>query len=237
MRLFCFPYSGGSALSFRRWGELLPSTVEVHAAQFPGREERLREVPFTKLPPLIEAVGQALLRCSDKPFAFFGHSMGAIISFELARYQRRMRRPLPLQLFVAGRRGPQVPATRAPVHDLPDPEFVRELRRLGGTNPKVLENTELMQLLLPTIRADFTIAQTYTFTPEPPLSSPISAFGGIEDHDVRSDHLEAWREQTTGPFSLDMLPGNHFFISTAESLLMRILVHQLRFLIDNRCSA
>ncbi|HEX8649892.1 MAG TPA: thioesterase II family protein [Pyrinomonadaceae bacterium] len=232
LRLFCFPYSGGSALIFRDWAENLPDSVEVCPVQLPGRGLRTREAAFTSLPPLVQAVDRALLPYMDKPFAFFGHSMGAAISFELARQQRRAHGMLPLQLFVSARRAPQVPALRAPAYNLPDREFIEELRRLNGM-AEMLEQPELMKFLLPIIRADFSVAQTYVFTPEPPLSCPISAFGGTHDEDVSGAHLEAWREQTSSDFSLCMVPGDHFFINTHKALLLGVLHRQLLRLVES----
>jgi len=227
LRLFCFPYAGGGALSFRGWGTQLPPAVEVCPIELPGRGMRLKEAPFTRLVPLVEAVVEALLPYLDKPFAFFGHSMGALISFEVARRLRRDQALNPVHLFVSGRRAPQWPDPDPPIHALPEAEFLGELRRLNGTPEAVLASRELMQLLLPVLRADFAVLETYRYEPASPLECPIAAFGGLQDPEVACETLEAWRQQTRSDFSLQMLPGDHFFLHTSQSLLWQALNHTL----------
>jgi medium-chain acyl-[acyl-carrier-protein] hydrolase len=227
IRLFCFPYAGGGSLTFRNWGNALGPSVAVCPAHLPGRERRLMEKPFTNYQSLVEAVAQAILPHCDRPFAFFGHSMGAIISFELARYLRRHNGPQPTHIFVSGRRAPQLNVNDSPTYNLPDAEFAEELRRLNGTPREVLENAELMQLVIPLLRADFEVCQTYQYTPEPPLECPISAFGGVEDKDVSGAMVEAWGEQTNGPFKLWMLPGDHFFVNSEQPRLLKVLSQEL----------
>lgn len=187
----------------------------------------MNEVPFTQLVPLVEAIVQSLLPYLDKPFAFFGHSMGGLTSFEVARFLRCAYARSPVHLFVSGRRAPQIPNSGALIHTLPDAEFLEELRHLNGTPEAVLANEELMQLLLPTLRADFAVLETYTYQPESPLDYPITAFGGLQDPDVSCEMLEAWKEQTSVAFSLHMFLGDHFFIHTAQSLLLQSLNQSL----------
>jgi medium-chain acyl-[acyl-carrier-protein] hydrolase len=181
------------------------------------------EPPFTQLEPLIQELTRVLLPYLDKPFAFFGHSMGTLVSFELARILRKEYDLSPVHLFVSGRRAPQVPDPDPPIHTLPEREFLDELRRYNGTPESVLENPELMQLFLPTLRADFAVLETYVYTPEPLLDCPITAFGGLEDWKASCDDLEAWREQTTADFSLQMFPGDHFFVHSVQPLLLQSL--------------
>jgi medium-chain acyl-[acyl-carrier-protein] hydrolase len=226
--LFCFPYAGGGSLAFRTWANDLSPSVAVCPANLPGRERRLSETPFTHTQSLVEAIAEAILPYLDMPFAFFGHSMGAIISFELARHLRRRGGPMPSHIFVSGRRAPQLKVKDSVTYNLPEAEFAEELRRLNGTPRAVLENAELMQLVIPLLRADFEVCQTYQYTDEPPLNCPISAFGGLQDQEVSSEMVEAWREQTNGPFRMWMLPGDHFFINSAQPHLLRILSQQLK---------
>lgn len=227
MRLFCFPYAGGEALSFRDWAENLPSLVDVYAVQLPGRGGRITEPLFTSLSPLIEVIVKALLPHLDKPFAFFGHSMGALISFELARLLSRENGLQPTHLFVSGRRAPQLADKERITYNLPEQEFIEELRRLNGTPDEVIEQPELMEVMLPIVRADFKLCQTYVYSPGPPLSCPITAFGGLEDKEVTREHLEAWREQSSATFSLRMLPGDHFFLRESEPMFLTILSREL----------
>ena len=218
LRLFCFPYAGGSTLIYRTWANSLPVTVEVCAVEIPGRGRRLREKAHENLLALVADACTALRPYMNKPFAFFGHSMGALISFELARQLRREGGPLPAHVFVSGRRAPQLP-DNPPTYNLPDPEFIAELRRLNGTPREVLEHPDLLQLMLPMLRADFSVCQTYRFTPEPPLKCGFSAYGGVDDVDIRREQLEAWSEHTSSAFAVHMFPGDHFFLhSAADSL-------------------
>jgi len=226
LRLFCFPYAGGGASIFRTWSDGLPADVEVCPVQFPGRGTRLMERPFTQLSTLIEALAQGLAPLLDKPFAFFGHSLGALVSFELARQIRGQYGTHPVRLFVSGGRAPQIPHRAAPIHTLPDKEFLLELRRLNGTPSELLNHEELMEIMVPLLRADFALYETYQYSTDAPLSCPISAFGGLQDHRVNDHDLEAWRAQTSSAFALRMFPGDHFFLK--QPLLLRVLSHELQ---------
>jgi medium-chain acyl-[acyl-carrier-protein] hydrolase len=206
---------------FRDWTKGLPRGIDLCPVQLPGRENRLAETLFTRLAPLVETLAQALQPYLVPPYAFFGHSLGGLISFELTRQLRRLQRPGPAHLFVSGIRAPQLSRVAPSIHDLPDYEFVQEVRRLAGTPQAILENTELLQLLLPLLRADFAVYESYVYAPEEPLACPISAFGGLQDSDVRHDDLVPWQEQTQGAFMLRMLPGNHFFLHSAQALLLQ----------------
>jgi medium-chain acyl-[acyl-carrier-protein] hydrolase len=226
LRLICLPYAGGSAAVFRPWAEALAPLAEVCAAQLPGRGSRLSEPPLTELSDIVEALAEALRPCWQRPFAFFGHSMGALIAFELARRLRSEGAPQPQHLFVSGRRAPQTPGAEPSTYGLPDPEFIEHLRGLGGTPAELLANPELMQLMLPVLRADFAVCQTYAYRDEPPLQCPVSVFGGLADSAER-EKLEGWRAQTRVAFSLHMLPGDHFFLNSSRRLLLRTLAARL----------
>jgi medium-chain acyl-[acyl-carrier-protein] hydrolase len=228
LRLFCFPYAGGGASVFTAWPEGLPDEVEVCAVQPPGREGRLSEAPFTDVHALVEALHPALRPHLDRPFALFGHSNGAVMAFELARALRRAGGPMPVRLIASGRPAPQLPLEEPPVHALPDEAFTREIRRFSGTPDAVLENAELMELLMPLLRADFQLGETYAARDEPPLPVPITAVGGVDDHEVRREQVEGWREQTTRDFRLAMLPGGHFFLLDQRDLLLREIAADLR---------
>lgn len=228
LRLFCFPYGGGGVSIFRAWSDGLPADVEVCPVQLPGRGTRLTEPPFTRLAPLIQALAKALLPLLDKPFVFFGHSLGALVSFELARQLRRQYAAQPVRLFISADRAPQIHYRDPPVHSLPEGEFLSELRRLNGTPREVLEDEELRQVMLPLLRADFAVYETYRYSTEPPLDCPISAFGGLQDQRVSRGDLEAWRNQTSVSFSLRMFPGDHFFLNTTQPALLRVLSQELR---------
>jgi medium-chain acyl-[acyl-carrier-protein] hydrolase len=227
VRLFCFHYAGGSALIYRPWAQKLPANVEVVAIQLPGRATRMHEPLVTKLTDVVAPIAEALAPLLNQPFALFGHSMGALIAFEVARFLRRQGRALPAHLFVSGRSAPQLNREHAPLHNLPKDELMAELQELDGTPREVLEHPELMELVLPMLRADFSICDTYEYTVEPPLGCPITAFGGLQDFDVTRRRIEMWREQTTATFTMRMFPGNHFFIHSNETLLLNLLATQL----------
>lgn len=231
LRLFCFPFAGSGASIFRDWAESLPASVEVCPIQLPGRESRIQERPFNRVTALVPALSSALRPYLDKPFAFWGHSMGALIGFELARQLRREYRPGPLHLLVSGHRAPQLPDSVSPIHQLPEREFVRELRLLNGTPEAVLQHAELMQLMVPVLRADFALLETYTYTAAAPLDCSISAFGGLQDERVSNNDLKAWREQTQQAFNLRLFPGDHFYFHSHRSQLFSVISQELRQLL------
>ena len=226
--MFCFPYAGTGAAIFRVWPDGLPADVEVCPVQFPGRGTRLKETPFTRLSPLVEALAEALFPLLDKPFALFGHSMGALVGFELARRLRRQSGVRPVRLFVSAARAPQLPPRDRPIHALPEREFIAELRRLSGTPGELLEDVEFMRIMLPVLRADFAVCETYVHSTEAPLDCSISTFGGLQDQRVSRRDLEAWRDQTSASFSLRMFSGDHFFLNTTQPLLLQALSQDLR---------
>ncbi len=234
LRLFCFPYAGGGASLYRAWAELLPYNIDLRIVQLPGRENRLAEPPLTSVSTVVAEVASIMRPLLDRPFAFFGHSMGALLAFEVARALREREDLEPIQLFVSAFRAPQLPVQERPLmHNLDDAAFIDQLRRLNGTPPEVLQNSELLCLVLPTLRADMQICETYRYLAGAPLSCPISTFGGIQDHEVSRADLEGWREQTTASFVMRTLPGDHFFITSARPLLLQALTLDLTRLCQN----
>lgn len=233
LRLFCFPYAGGGASIYRGWENYVPPGVEVLAVQPPGRGSRFREPALDRMESLVAALANAIQPFLDAPIALFGHSVGGFASFEMA-HRLRMEFGVDVKhLFVSGARGPHLPRNRHNIHDLPEDEFLTELKTLNGTPPEVLENPELMRMISTTLRADFAVVETYkASTQRPPLNCPISVFGGLEDTLVAREDLEAWRLHTTGSFDLWQLPGDHFFIHTSDSLILRILSRELTRLIN-----
>jgi medium-chain acyl-[acyl-carrier-protein] hydrolase len=222
-RLYCFPYAGGSAQVFRQWQRHLSTAASLSLVHLPGRGARLGEPPFKHYKPLVNALADAISSQLPPAFAFWGHSMGALISFELARELRRRGQPVPFALFVSGRTAPQIPDPDPPTFHLPEQEFVAELRRLNGTPKELLDSPEFSQVFLPTIRADFELVETHSYEPEAPLACAIHAYGGLLDASVPAVSLRAWKEQTSGAFKVRMFPGDHFFVHTSQDL-----VHVLR---------
>jgi medium-chain acyl-[acyl-carrier-protein] hydrolase len=221
VRLFCFPYAGGGVPAFRSWPQALPE-IEIWIANLPGRGSRFSERLLTSMPDLVEALARHLPLNDDRPFAFLGHSMGARVAFELARGLRGWRRPLPTHLFVAACPAPQLPP-RSPVHNLPPAAFLAELQRRGGIPAEILAEPELLDLLLPIVRADLLLYETAVYRDEPPLISSITAFGGQEDPIVSFESLSAWSAQTSGTFQQMNLPGDHFFLHPAPGQLFRAI--------------
>lgn len=228
LRLFCFPYGGGDAATFNGWAASLPSCVEVWAARLPGRGQRVNEAPFTSLTPLVEALADAMFPLLEaRPFAFFGHSMGALLAFELAHLCSDEFGLRPARIYVSGQCAPHLPRTDPPSYDLPEPDFLNRIREMNGTSAAVLANSELMQMLLPALRADFAICETYTCAHRTPLSCPISAYGGLRDESVSRVAMQAWRLHTDDTLTVRMFPGDHFFIRSAQPLVLDTLAREL----------
>jgi medium-chain acyl-[acyl-carrier-protein] hydrolase len=212
---------------FRAWPKGL-TTVDVRAVQPPGRGARLAERPHTRVRELAMAACDGLMPHFGEPFALFGHSFGALVAFEIARELRRRRGPQPFHLFVSARRGPRRPDPLPSMHGLPEATFIAELRaRYGGIPEAVLQEPELLALLLPTVRADLEAVETYSCEPEAPLDLPISAFGGASDPRATLEELEAWRDETKGPFRVTLFPGGHFYFEESEALLLAELGEQV----------
>jgi medium-chain acyl-[acyl-carrier-protein] hydrolase len=232
LRVFCFPFAGGGASAFNAWADELPYDVRVQAElcaiQLPGRETNMKVPPYKSISPLLDALAPVIGRDQGMPFAFLGHSMGALISFELARQLRREGRPGPTHMVVAGHRAPQLPKRHSPIHDLPDQEIIASLRVFGGTPEGVLQNSELMDLFLPVLRADFAVCEDYAYASEEALTCSITALGGNDDGRVSHEELSAWRVQTSNSFSMHMFPGDHFFIQSAQVLVLRVLAQDLK---------
>jgi len=225
-RLFCFPYAGGSASIYRLWGERT-ANLEVCAVELPGRGLRLSEQLYTGMEPLTEAMLKAIEPMLDKPFAFFGHSMGALIAFEVARLLKRTCLRQPTQLFLSGHGAPHIRSDKKPVHLLEEKEFVERLKTLNGTPLEVLQNEELMEFVGPIIRADFAITETYSFRAGEVLDCPITVFNGVHDADVSFYDLAQWRSYTYGAFQTSLFPGDHFYLHGHYDKLCRLIEQQL----------
>lgn len=230
-RLFCFPYAGVGPSIFRPWVAGLPADVELRLIQLPGREGRWREPALTNVADIADHITRALLPDVQLPFAFYGHSLGALIAFEVTRGLRAVGAPMPRQLFLGAHRAPHLPNPHPEMRHLPDAAFVDELRRrYDGIPTSVLENPELLELMLPCLRADFTAYETYQHRAEAPLDCAISAFGGDRDQYVRTHEVAGWRDQTSGRFRMRVVPGNHFFLQTERERLLAAVADDLSVL-------
>jgi surfactin synthase thioesterase subunit len=213
-RLVCVPFAGGGAATYRQWSRFLPEDVELASVQLPGRELARNGRPLDSIAAMAAAAQAAVRSATDVPYAIFGHSMGALVAFELAfALEHDGARP-PVALFVSGRRPPDETDSAAPVHTLPDAEFLDELqRRYGGVPDAVRREPELLALLLPGLRADVRALETYRISDHTRISCPVHVYGGREDVRPRPDQLEGWSRRTEQPVRVRLFPGGHFFVA------------------------
>ncbi len=213
-RLFCFPYAGGGASIYRTWGDFFSRDLEIVAVQLPGREGRVREPAIASLSELLPQLAEALRPRMNVPFAFFGHSMGALVSFELARYLRKNGGPLPDQLLISARPAPHLPHRHTPIHGLPEADFIWMVgERYQAIPPQVLKEPAIMKLVVPTLRADLQLVETHVFQEEEPLRIPIAAFGGRRDTLVPEADLRAWDRHSSNYFTCNICDGDHFYLN------------------------
>jgi medium-chain acyl-[acyl-carrier-protein] hydrolase len=228
VRLFCFPYAGGGMSVFRSWPALLPGGIEVYAVQLPGREDRLFEPVVTDLMTVVATVAEEIARQFTGRVALFGHSLGAVMAWEVASRLEHTGRPPVDQVFVSGCRAlPVIHEGRRDLHDLPEHELVGELRRMNGTPEEILTNPELLRLLLPAVRADYEMLSGYRYAPGRPPASALTVFGGASDPAVPLEYLYRWQDLAAGPVTVDILPGDHFFLHSARAELLRELARRL----------
>ncbi|MGW5652748.1 thioesterase II family protein [Streptomyces humi] len=224
LRLLCVPYAGGGVSAYAGWADGLPDDVDVLTVRLPGRESRLSQRPHTDVHDLFPELGRDVLSTVEPPFVLFGHSMGALIAYELTRWLRAVGGPQPDHLFVSARQAPHLARQVASPWDLPDDRFVQALRALGGTPEELLANPAVMRLLLPVLRADFRLNDAYRHRPGPPLDCPVTVFGGRDDPVVGEPGLRGWAGHTRGSFDLHMFEGGHFFLHSARQDLLRRIV-------------
>lgn len=222
----CLPHAGGSASFFFPVAKALAPAVEVLAVQYPGRQDRRHEPPLGSIPDLADGILGALRHLDDRPLALFGHSMGAILGYEVALRLRDAGLPAPVHLFASGRRAPSRYRDES-VHEVSDDRLVAELRTLGGSDAAMLADPEVLEMILPAIRADYRAVETYRHDPDRRLDCPITVFTGDADPRVSIDEARAWQEHTTGPADLQVLPGGHFFLVDQGARLLSTLTEKL----------
>jgi medium-chain acyl-[acyl-carrier-protein] hydrolase len=227
LRLVCFPYAGGGVPTFRQWITAFPSDYELTIVQLPGRGSFLREKPFVEMDLLIPDLVRVLEPDLNRPYAFFGHSLGALIAYEIVRILQNRGIHQLIHLFVSGRGAPHVPDSNPPIYHLPDSQFIDKIYQFNGTPQEILANQELMQIFLPILRADFTLNETYKYRPGKLLTCPVTAFGGDRDGRVPYESLQAWKSLTTGRFHSIICPGDHFFLHSEQEQLTRVIIREL----------
>ena len=224
----CFPHAGGGASTFFSWPDQLPPWIDVVPVQPPGRENRIDEPAFEDVASLVVAARDGLREALTPPFALYGHSLGALVAFELASSLADEGAPMPELLIASGHRAPHLPLRRKPIHTKRDRGFVRALRDLGSIPVEVLDHDEMRELLLPMLRADFRCFETYRFVPHRPLVSPIVAMGGASDPLVPSSDLSAWAEHTTSGSTTRIFPGDHFYLVEQHREVLSAIERDLR---------
>ena len=228
VRVVCLPHGGTAA--FWPWAERLPPEIELAIVQLPGRESRLREPPYRQMTDLVDDAVEALGEALADPFVLFGHSVGALLAFELAM-ALEAGGLAPAGLIVAGQNSPPRGSSGSgaigqsvPGEDeLTDEALLSQLKELGGTPQSVLDDPDLVDLLLPAFRADADLIRTYRPTDDRRISCPVTAYGGLEDELTSRSGLRRWQERTDAECRLRMFPGAHFFIETAEELVLQAL--------------
>jgi medium-chain acyl-[acyl-carrier-protein] hydrolase len=234
VRLYVFPFAGSGAGMYRTWCERLPASVELRSVQLPGRQDRIDELPVTECADLVTALTDVLEadllqgRQGEQPFAFFGHSMGALLAFEVTRELRRRGRRLPVTLGLSGWPTPRSGLPHRPYSHLSDEEFLLVLGRLGGMPDDVLGAPDLLQLVLPTVRADFTVVESHTYRHEAPLELPLSAFGGAADPFTVAGGLESWQQETSARVTARYYPGRHFYLLDQADAVAAAFVGDIR---------
>lgn len=227
LRLFCFPYAGGGTTIFRDWARDLALDVEVCAIRLPGREQRYSEPAFRRAEQVVDSLTPILAGLLDLPFAMFGHSMGAILAYEVARAIKAAAGVEPLALFASARRAPDSPPRGRNRHALPRDELIDELKAFNGTPAEVFQSEEFLELILPMLRSDLELVESYMSRPGTRLSCPVIAIGGSKDPDVSPQELAGWETVTAGPFRSMVLDGDHFFINNARTSLLQAVRREL----------
>jgi medium-chain acyl-[acyl-carrier-protein] hydrolase len=222
VRLICFSYAGGSSATYLSWQNDLDSNIELAVVQLPGRGARLSTPPFQTMTEIITALFLALEKLSNKPFIFYGHSMGARVAYELTLMLLRFQRPLPIHFIASGSVAPCIERTKELTYHLPDDEFIIKVGELNGSPPEVLANKEIMLLILPALRADFKIIETYHNNSKLTIPTKISVLAGDQE-DLEIAHVEAWFALFQTKADLHWINGDHFFIEKNKTEVLEIV--------------
>jgi len=237
LRLFCVPFAGCGASAFNAWPSAFPETVEIHAIQLPGRESRYCETAMSEVHEAARLLADAIEPCLDRRYVFFGYSMGALIAFEVIRELRRRGAPMPTQLFVGARRAPHLAPTRPLLAHLPREAFLKEVGAHYDSPPEAWQNPDLLEIVLPVLRADMALCEGYVYRHEPPFNFPIQAFAGLRDESAPISAVQAWREQTTAEFNLEAFNGAHFFVNAFLHRVQHVMISRLKHFMNETASS
>lgn len=225
LKLFCVPHAGRGASLYMPWRTLLPDWIELSAVQLPGREGRLKEAPLKSISAMADTLAREMEPRLDRPYVMFGHSMGALVCFEITRSMRQRGLPLPKALVLSGRRAPTIPEEAPPIHNLPDADFVAAMSaRYNGIPQIILDQPDMMRMLLPIMRSDLEAIETYHYRSEEPLALPFFVYGGHDDPQLAPSNVAGWASLTSGHFEQRLFPGGHFYLQDERDTLVEALV-------------
>lgn len=227
MRLFCFTYAAATARIFRSWNDYAPEWLEVSGCELPGHGPRLAEKPLDTQDEAALEIADTLEPLLDRPYALFGHCLGAALAYEATRILRDRGKAQPVHLFCSGARGPHLGIPIADVESMGDDEFIEHMYTAYSAPIEFLRHPEMGPLFLPMVRADARMTQNYRYLPGPPVSYPITAVAGEMDPDVQMEHLEGWRQHTSAGVTTRLYPGNHFFFLKSAPQLLGDFVGEL----------
>ena len=226
IKLFCFPYAGGSASAYNKWKQYLDKNIELYTVELAGRGRRIYDPLYNSMAEAVDDVYKIIgSQITDVPYCFFGHSMGGIIAYELALKIRELKKPQPIHIFFSGRGAPHVRGSgdEKNIHTLSEEEFKKEIIELGGTPKEFFEHPELLDVLLPMLRSDFKIAECYQGKNAiVPFDHDITVFIGKEE-DVTAEQMHGWREQTSGICTIHYFNGDHFFVNEETKKVVEII--------------
>jgi medium-chain acyl-[acyl-carrier-protein] hydrolase len=229
IRLFCFPHAGGGISAFYQWHKYFNEEIELCFIQLPGRDRRINEAPYTQLSQLIDDLIRYITPFTDKKFAFLGHSMGSLISFELTRKMRLMQNLSPIHLFLLAGSAPHL-YTYEPIHHLEENDFIEEVRKFNGIDEIIINNKDIMRSFLQILKADFKLVESYNYIVDDPVDCSISVFGGISDPFVNRENLMSWKDHTTNNFKIRFFQGDHFFLKNNVDEIIRNIHEDLLML-------
>jgi surfactin synthase thioesterase subunit len=226
-RLYCLPHAGGAAGTFRSWRQHLSPDIEICAVEYPGHGSRLGEPLLHTIEEVAHSVADVVATGSSLPYALFGHSMGSLVAFETCQVLAARRAEMPRLLIASGHRAPWAPRSTPPMGQASHAEFIAHLCELGATPPEVFRSPDLLELVLPILRADFRACETYRPRDRPKLHINIAAYGGLGDADTSRDELLGWQRETSGDCVVRMFPGDHFFVNDCAGRVVATLERDL----------